>query len=103
MLWNSMDVSVSESTMTIEVTVHELDRYNFDAGKQDIATGTSDEVNGRFEKAGWAKSFLTRGTVTREIVIDLDSADSTNISLSADSVTVKGEPRVVINLEGENR
>lgn len=33
--------------------------------RSDIASGTPDEVNGRFATLGWAKPFISRGTVTR--------------------------------------
>ncbi|MEH0544930.1 hypothetical protein QA802_18115 [Streptomyces sp. B21-105] len=33
----------------------------------DINTGTLDEVNGSFATLGWAKPFISRGTVTREV------------------------------------
>ena len=31
-----------------------------------IATGTLDDINGRFEVLGWAKSFFSRGTMYTE-------------------------------------
>lgn len=34
---------------------------------QDIASGTPDEVNGRFAVLGWAKSFFTVGELNRTI------------------------------------
>ncbi|MDY6213540.1 MAG: hypothetical protein SPH79_03500 [Schaalia hyovaginalis] len=57
-------VTVEGDTVTVEVTVTARDRYNFDAAKSDIASGTPDAVNGRFEELGWARSFETTGTVT---------------------------------------
>lgn len=101
-VWNSMDVTVSGSTMTINITVHELDRYNFDKGKSDITTGTKDDVNGRFESAGWAKSFTTRGTVERTITVNLDEVDLNNVNWNSDAITVEGGSRERIG-EGENR
>lgn len=70
-MWNSMDVKVEGNKMVINLTVHELDRYNFNSGMNDITTGTPDDVNGRFEKGGLAKSFYTRGSINRTITIDI--------------------------------
>jgi len=49
------------------VTVNVLDRYNFNKGQKDIASDTPDDVNGRFEALGWAKSFNTKGEMTFEV------------------------------------
>ena len=63
-MWISADVTVdSNGNVVVAATVHELDRYNFNKGMEDIATGTSDNVNGRFETLGWAHSFDTYGSV----------------------------------------
>jgi hypothetical protein len=51
----------------ISYTIHLADRYNFDRGKSDIASGTPDAVNGRFAVLGWAKAFNTYSTYTSEI------------------------------------
>ena len=45
------------------ITIHAIDRYNFNKGAKDIATGTPDNENGRFEELGWARSFVTRGSI----------------------------------------
>lgn len=64
-MWVSADVTVdSKGNVVVTSTVHELDRYNFNKGMSDITTGTSDNVNGRFETLGWAHSFDTHGSVT---------------------------------------
>lgn len=47
----------------MDLKIHELDRYNFDKGKKDIASGNPDNENGRFELLGLAKSFTTRGEI----------------------------------------
>ena len=64
-VWISADVSTGENgEVVVETTVHEMDRYNFNRGMNDIATGTPDDVNGRFEQLGWAHSFDTYGSVS---------------------------------------
>lgn len=101
-IWNSMDVTVTGQVMTMELTVHELDRYNFNKDMQDIATGAKDEENGRFELAGWAKSFTTRGTVSRTITVDLNNFNATATGVNVEGVSIEGMPRGKIG-EGDNR
>lgn len=48
---------------SMQITIHAIDRYNFNKGAADIATGAPDNENGRFEVLGWARSFTTRGSV----------------------------------------
>lgn len=66
-LWSSADVTIAGGTATMVITVHAHDRYDFNAGMSDIATGTPDDENGRFAVLGWAKPFDTRGELTRTI------------------------------------
>lgn len=65
--WSHGDVTYKDGEYRMTVTVNVLDRYNFNKGQQDIASGTSDDVNGRFEALGWAKSFNTKGQMTFEV------------------------------------
>ncbi|WP_142386828.1 hypothetical protein [Mycobacterium hubeiense] len=74
--WSSADVRVDGNKVTMEVTVHAEDHYNFNRGETDIGTGTPDEVNGRFAEVGWAKPFDSSGSVTRTITWELGSAPS---------------------------
>jgi hypothetical protein len=53
------------------VTVEGRDRYNFNRGQSDIATGASDNENGRFTEVGWVKPFDVHGTMTRTITWEL--------------------------------
>jgi RHS repeat-associated protein len=48
-------------TYTLNLTIYGEDKYNFNPGQSDIATGTSDNENGRFEVIGWAKEFMQSG------------------------------------------
>lgn len=64
-VWVSADVSYdANGNVVVETVIHAQDRYNFNRGQADIATGTLDEVNGRFEELGWAHSFDTYGEVS---------------------------------------
>lgn len=47
--------------------IHAEDKYNFNPGASDIATGTPDSANGRFEVSGLAKQYMNFGTLTRHI------------------------------------
>lgn len=58
-------VEVNGDTVTATVTVHARDKWNFNKGDSDIASGASDAANGRFEELGWARSFETNGSMTR--------------------------------------
>jgi hypothetical protein len=51
----------------IEMVVHVQDRYNFNAGATDIATGTRDAENGRFEVTGLGTEFILLSTIPRKI------------------------------------
>lgn len=65
--WSSADVSVQGNQVSMRVTVHMMDRYNFNRGQADIASGAPDNANGRFTELGWARPFDTRGEITRTI------------------------------------
>ena len=51
------------------------DRYNFNTGGHDIATGIADAENGRFEITGLGKEFDSSATLKRKVVFEagLDS------------------------------
>lgn len=101
-VWNSMNVSVEGDIMTIEVTVHVLDRYNFNNNMSDIATGVSDNVNGLFQVAGLANSYTTRGSLSRVITIDLSQPLEHIPTINDVGVGVSEGPRARAG-EGENR
>lgn len=65
--WSSANVTVEDGIVTMEVTVHAEDRYNFNRGQADIASGTPDDVNGRFTEVGLAQPFNSHGTMTQTI------------------------------------
>ncbi|GAB4190818.1 MAG: hypothetical protein OHK0022_03960 [Roseiflexaceae bacterium] len=49
------------------MTIHFEDMYNFNPGAADIATGTPDSANGRFEITGLGQEYLNTGRATRRI------------------------------------
>jgi hypothetical protein len=60
-IWGSAFIEVINGIFTMTITIHEVDRYNFNKGMFDIASGEPDDENGRFAVLGWAKSFITKG------------------------------------------
>lgn len=71
-LWVSADVSVAanakaEIIYTAEITIHMEDRYNFNPGNVDIATGVPDSANGIFEVTGLAHQYTNYATVRRQV------------------------------------
>lgn len=70
-MWSHSNVRVEGNKVTMEITVKGEDRYNFNRGQADIATGAGDNDNGRFTEIGWAKPFDTHGTITRTVTWDL--------------------------------
>lgn len=65
------------------ITMHVTDKYNFNKGMSDIASGTPNAVNGRFSTLGWTKSFNTIGQATRIVTWNKGNiGNSTNITSS---------------------
>jgi len=65
--WSSADVTVENGQVTMKVTVHAEDYYNFNPDQKVIASGAGDNENGRFTEIGWAKPFPSSGDVTRTV------------------------------------
>ncbi|MGB3708256.1 MAG: hypothetical protein WA998_08175 [Gordonia sp. (in: high G+C Gram-positive bacteria)] len=78
--WSSGDVVVDGDTVTMTVTVHAVDRYDFNPGQHDIASGAPDDDNGRFTEIGWAKPFDSSGEITRTVSWKIGDPDSLTIS-----------------------
>ena len=97
-----MNVTTNNNTMTIELSVHELDRYNFDKDKADIAKGTKDEVNGRFASAGWAHPYNTESELHRTIEINL-SSDIENIQMNSENVKISQHRATKVHLPWEGK
>jgi hypothetical protein len=62
---NSCPAGGYERVLHIQMTIHEEDMYNFNPGAADIATGTPDADNGRFEVSGLGHEYLNRGTYSQ--------------------------------------
>lgn len=60
--WTSGDFVVVDGQIQADLTVHAEDRYNFNKGENDVATGAPDDINGRFVELGEAHSFRTEGS-----------------------------------------
>ncbi|MER8102666.1 hypothetical protein [Kitasatospora sp. NPDC094016] len=60
----------------MKLTVHVLDRYDFNKSNKDIASGVSDNVNGRFATLGWAKPFTTRGGLEKTVTWTIGASGS---------------------------
>lgn len=62
----------------VSMTIHAEDMYNFNPGAADIATGTPDSDNGRFELTGLGHEYLNRGTYAHsfEFEANMDPATS---------------------------
>ena len=74
--WSSANVQVKDGMVTMEITVHAEDHYNFNKGQNDIATQAPDDENGRFQAIGWAKGFDSHGSVTRTVTWPVGSPPS---------------------------
>jgi hypothetical protein len=95
-IWISAHVDVHEDnnlqrrSMTITMTLHMEDRYNFNPGAHDIVTGTPDNANGVFELTGLGQEFMQYGTVNR--VVTWTEPVLTPVGTPA-TANVGGEPR----------
>lgn len=86
-VWSDADVTVHGDKATMNITVHADDEYNFDKGANDLATGTPDDVNGRFAQLGWAHEFHTEGALTRTVTWDIGHAAGTTQTAPSSSGT----------------
>ncbi len=69
-IWMSATVSVKPGdspSFSMRMTLHAEDRYNFNPGAEDIATGTPDAANGRFELTGLAHQYMNYATLERDV------------------------------------
>ena len=70
-VWTSANVEATgeppNRTYQMEITLHMEDRYNFNPGQSDIATGIPDSDNGIFELTGLARQYMNYGEVNRYV------------------------------------
>ena len=83
-VWSSANVTVNGNVVTMTVTVHAEDHYNFNPGQTDIASGAPDDANGRFTEIGWAKPFDSHGQITRTVTWTLSDPPPNSTAGSGD-------------------
>lgn len=73
-IWTSGTVTVAPAStpggkprFAMDMTLHAEDRYNFNPGNADIATGTPDADNGIFEQTGLAHQYMNYATLERRV------------------------------------
>ena len=81
----TVNINAADNTRSfeIEMTLHMEDMYNFNPGAADIATGSPDSANGRFEVTGLGHEYLNTAVVHRTITsppepMNTASSDSSN-------------------------
>jgi hypothetical protein len=83
-----MDPVASQRHFDIRMSLHVEDMYNFNPGAQDIATGTPDSANGRFEITGLGHEFLHTATLERSIEVTVPIGPVNNPRSAASGATV---------------
>lgn len=101
-LWTSADVQVVGNaparTFTMTFTLHAEDRYNFNPGAADIATGIPDSDNGVFEITGLAHQYMNYGVLTRVVTwTEGDSANPQIVDVDTSRNRGPGENRRIRN------
>lgn len=73
-IWNSATVTVTppsepggEPQFSMDYTLHAEDRYNFNPGQYDIATGVPDATRGKLEQTGLGHQYMQYATLDREV------------------------------------
>jgi hypothetical protein len=66
-----VDATKASRRFSMDMTLHAEDRYNFNPGASDLATGILDKENGRFEVTGLGKEFDSHATLNRKIEFTL--------------------------------
>lgn len=94
-VWVSADVQVKinekhQLEYRADMVIHMEDRYNFNPGQHDVATGIPDSANGRFEITGLAKQYTNYGRITRQIT--WNDADSTSYATSGGATGRSRQP-----------
>jgi hypothetical protein len=68
-----------------EVVLHVEDKYNFNPGAADIATGIPDSANGRFEITGLAHQYMNRATLRRSLTWKEGDGKDASVSVAPQS------------------
>lgn len=74
-------VGSDPSVMKLSISIHAVDRYNFNKNSYDIASGCPDSINGRFAQLGWARSFMTYGWIDFDVVWRVGSIESSRAEI----------------------
>ena len=72
-IWSEGTVTYDHDAceLSIEFTIFVEDYYNFNPGQKSVGEGLPDDDNCLFEMIGWAKSFYSRGQITRTATVSL--------------------------------
>ncbi len=71
--YGKISIDEDSNTATMKVTFTMEDMYNFNKSQVDIASGTPDDVNGRFSVLGWAKPFKSYGSFDLKVSWDISN------------------------------
>lgn len=73
-IWTSATVTVNPPStpggrpeFSMRMTLHAEDRYNFNPGQSDIATGVPDATRGKLEMTGLAHQYMNYSTLQRDV------------------------------------
>jgi hypothetical protein len=73
-IWTSATVTVNPPStpggrpeFSMRMTLHAEDRYNFNPGQSDIATGVPDATRGKLEMTGLAHQYMNYATLQRDV------------------------------------
>ncbi len=72
-----------ETWFVVDMVLHAEDRYNFNPGAQDIATGIPDSDNGVFEITGLAKQYTQTAELQRRIEWKYGTLDTGSTSTAS--------------------
>ncbi len=74
----------------VKLTIHAEDMYNFNPGAADLATGTPDSANGRFEITGLGQEFKSTAKMTRDVKFEATMDPVTTTSPGAPTTSEGG-------------
>jgi len=75
-------------SIEVQMTLRMEDMYNFNPGDADIATGTPDAENGRFEVTGLGHEFLQTAVLTRALHLRVDIGFKGDLRTAAGNTSV---------------
>ena len=96
-----IDPVAKKRNFEAKMIMHVEDMYNFNPGAKDIATGTPDAENGRFEVTGLAREFLSKADVSRTITFSEPLAQVPDTRVPPSDQDISGKPRVQPHYVGQ--